>query len=480
MMKYISRSVLFFLFIIFVSSSSFAQSLEELISKQPNQEAFWGVTIRAEDGSILESVNPKKLIIPASNQKLYTTAAAVDRLGSDFTYTTNIYSQGELVDSTWHGDLIIRGSGDPSISGTLYNDDREYVFKSFLRQLKAKGIAKIDGKLIGETSYFDNEVYPIGWDWYDLNFYYGVQINALSFNNNAFDLEVFADGKVGDTPRIDWYPKIDKIKISNKQTIVEPEREYDEFYRRLMGQNQFILASDLPQGYYETEALSVDGADLFFLESFEDFLIRNNAKDTKQESFDSEKFPRDYTNFQTLATHTSKPLVDLVNRSNKVSDNFYVEMLLKTIAAEKRGIPGTFDNGISEVRNFLAEQKLDTNFVLMNDGSGMADGNYTTTENLSQLLSSMQKHNKFDVFYNSLPVAAIDGSLSYRFKNTPLANNLRGKTGYVRGVRTIAGYFTSKSGQEISYSIATNNFTGKVSVIDASHQKILEYLYAKY
>ena len=92
----------------------------------------------------------------------------------------------------------------------------------------------------------------------------------------------------------------------------------------------------------------------------------------------------------------------------------------------------------------------------------------------------MQKHKEFEVYYNSLPIAGIDGSLSYRFKTSPLANNLRGKTGYVGGMRTLAGYFVSKSGKMITYSVATNNFTGKVSVVDASHQQILEYLYAKY
>tara|TARA_R110002096_G_scaffold78670_3_gene185069 strand:+ start:1259 stop:2698 length:1440 start_codon:yes stop_codon:yes gene_type:complete len=479
-MRYIHRSVLFFLFFIFISSSSYAQSLDELISKLPNQEALWSVTIRAEDGSILESLNSKKLIVPASNQKLYTTAAVLDRLGSDFKYTTNIYSKGELVDSTWMGRLVISGSGDPTISGFLYNNDREFVFKSFLKQFRAKGIATINGELMAETSYFDQDVYPKGWDWYDLNFYYGVQINALSFNNNAFDLEVFANGNVGDTPRIDWYPKIDAIEIVNNQTIVEPGKKYDEYYRREMGRNHFTLASDLPQGYYETEALSIDGGDLFFLESFENFLVNNEARTKKQEIFASQTNPEDYSNYQILATQSSKPLAELIKWANKESDNFYVEMLLKTLAAEKKGIPGSFDNGISEVRSFLAEQKLDTNFVLMNDGSGLAAGNFTTTANISQLLSSMQKHKEFEVYYNSLPIAGIDGSLSYRFKTSPLANNLRGKTGYVGGMRTLAGYFVSKSGKMITYSVATNNFTGKVSVVDASHQQILEYLYAKY
>lgn len=463
-----------------VPAAGSAQTLERLINTLSNNEAFWSVSVRAEDGAVLEDLNAAKLIIPASNQKLYTTAAALDRLGKDYRFTTNIYSNGYLQDSVWVGDLIIKGSGDPAISGTLYNKDREYVFRELLGQLQAKGIKAIDGILKSDISFFDDEVYPPGWDWYDMSFYYAVQINALSFNNNAFDLEVFADGGVGEEPRIDWYPKISSLKIHNNQTIVEPHKKYDEYYRRFLGTNEFDLGSDLPKGYYETESLSVDGADAFFLETFKDFLNRNGVMIKAQADFSLREARSDYRAYTVLAAHTSEPLSVMIDRINKESDNFYAEMVLKTLAAEKQGEPGTFENGITEVRSFLAEQRVDTNFVLMNDGSGLAGGNFTTTGNLTQLLTSMQHHKQFDTYYNSLPIAAKDGSLAHRFRTSLLAENLRAKTGFVGGVRTLSGYFTAKSGKKVAFSIATNHFKGKTGAVDASHQKILEYLYCKY
>lgn len=455
-----------------------AQELEAILESVSNQEAFWSLTVLDEDGNKIESVNSDKLIIPASNQKLYTLAAVLDRLGSDFRYTTNIYGDGELVGSIWEGILIISGVGDPSISGDLYNNDREYVFKEFLDQLKEIGIDSLTGKIIPIKQYFDNQYYPKGWSWDDLSFYYGVQIDDLSYNNNAVDLEVTADGIVGeDKPNLKWFPdNTNYVNFINRQSIISKNMEYDEFYRRKLGSNIIDLGSGLPKGYYEKESLSIENPSLFFVDSFAKFLNRNGLKFNQEEFLQYDWFQGG----QVLASHTSKPLSGLIKWANKESDNFYTEMMLKTLAAEEQGIPGTFENGIKEVRNFLAEQGVDTILVKMNDGSGLAMGNYTTTGNISRLLYSMKSHRESDVFYNSFSIAGIDGSIKHRFKGTELYNNLRAKTGYVSGVRMLSGYMTASSGKQITFSLATNHFAGKVSPVDKDHQKILEYLYAKY
>jgi D-alanyl-D-alanine carboxypeptidase/D-alanyl-D-alanine-endopeptidase (penicillin-binding protein 4) len=236
----------------------------------------------------------------------------------------------------------------------------------------------------------------------------------------------------------------------------------------------------MPKGYLEKESLAVSDAEIYFLDSFDLFLTSKGITTTGTYEIQSEDIPDYWVNYKVLASHSSKPIAELIKWANKESDNFYTEMLLKTLAAEKQGIPGTFENGIKEVRNFLAEQGLDTNLVKMNDGSGLAMGNYTTTANISKLLVKMKSHSEANVFYNSLPVAGIDGSIAHRFKGTELYNNVRAKTGYVSGVRTLSGYMTTSSGKSITFSLATNHFAGKVSPVDYSHQQILEYLYQKY
>ena len=181
-----------------------------------------------------------------------------------------------------------------------------------------------------------------------------------------------------------------------------------------------------------------------------------------------------------FASHISPPMSELVAWVNKESDNFYTEMLLKTLSAHNGEQPATFKDGILQVRNFLADFGIDTTFVIMNDGSGMAGGNFTQTSIISEVLHKMLNHRESQTFLQSMTIAGIDGSLSYRMKNTPLFNNFRGKTGYVSGVRTLSGYLESSRGNTIILSIATNHFKGKVRPVDITHEQILYYLYDKY
>ncbi|MFY0682917.1 MAG: D-alanyl-D-alanine carboxypeptidase/D-alanyl-D-alanine-endopeptidase [Balneola sp.] len=478
------REIRFIFFIavsVLVAQNTFAQSFEQVLKTLPNQEAFWSLTVLDESGNKIENYNSDKLIIPASNQKLYTLATALDRLGSDYVYYTNIYGNGNVVDSVYYGDIIIRGVGDPSISGFLYSEDRYSVFEKLTKQLRANGINKIEGSLIANVGYFDDRKFPIGWDWYDMSFYYGVEIAPLSFNNNAVDLVVDAQGKIGGTPTINWFPEnTSYVTFINEQKIVEANKKYDEEYRKGLGLNSIYLGSKLPQGYKEEESLAISNAERYFLISFDTYLNNNGIRTNSKFELQENDIPDYWTYYDVLASHSSKPLSELVKWANKESDNFYTEMIVKTLAAEEQGIPGTFENGIKEVRNFLGEQGLDTTLVKMNDGSGLAMGNYTTTGNISKLLYSMKFHEESVVFYNSLPIAGIDGSIGHRFKGTELYNNVRAKTGYVGGVRTLSGYMTTSSGKKITFSLATNHFAGKVSPVDNSHQQILEYLYAKY
>lgn len=471
-----------FYVLIFVSGAEYvnAQNISSIIDRSSNQEAFWSVTVRDDTGRILESLNSEKAIIPASNQKLITTAAILDHFGSDFRYQTNIYGEGALIGDTWDGNLVIKGSGDPSISGDLYNGDRYFVFNLFLEQLQDQGIKKIEGNLIADVSLFDEQTYPKGWDWYDFSFYYGVQISPLSFNNNAVDLEVFADGNIGEKPRITWFPdSTDYVQFVNEQVITNPNIDYDEYYRRELGGNRIVLGSTLPQAYYEDESLSIDNPPMFFMDSFKKFLQNHGIELDGFLVVSNED--QDVSSLQVLATHRSKPLSELVKWTNKESDNFYTEMMIKTLSADLSGQPGTFEHGIEEVRSFLFRMGVDTAYVQMNDGSGMAGGNFNKTSIISNLLAKLQDHSEFNAYFSSMSVAGIDGTLQHRMKGTPLYNNFKGKSGFVTGVRTLSGYFEAKSGKRIIVSIATNNYISeKVRPIDAVHEQILMYLYNKY
>lgn len=471
---------LIFILLLGFTESVCAQNLKAILKEAPNQEAFWSVTVRDENGDILESIQPEKAIIPASNQKLMTSAALLDYFGSDFRFETPIYGDGYLNENIWEGNLIIKGSGDPSISGDLYEGDRYHVFRNFLNQLKEAGIEHIEGNLMADVSLFDTQYYPKGWDWYDMSFYYGVQISPLSFNNNAVDLEVFAEGEIGSVPEIRWFPDSTAyVHFINQQEITLPGTGYDEYYQREMGMNTIVLGSTLPQGYYEEESLSIHNPPLFFLDSFYRFLTEHGISiNGAMVVLDSEA---SYDTTQVLAKHQSQPLGTMIEWLNKESDNFYTEMLVKTLSATLGNKPGSFEDGIHKIRSFLGDLGIDTSYVKMNDGSGMAGGNFNQTSIISEVLFKMKNHPEFETYMNSMSVAGIDGTLAHRMKGTPLYRNFKGKSGFITGVRTLSGYMTTKSGRELVVSLAANNFISeKVRPIDAIHEEILMYLYETY
>jgi len=453
----------------------------EAISNSRAADAFWSYVVRDSSGTLLECHNREKLVRPASNLKLLTSAAILDRLGSDFTYKTYMYGVGRQIGDTWDGDVIIRGSGDPSISGTFYDKDRFHVFEQFFRALDTLGIRRIDGNLIGNDSYFDRQPYPKGWSWEDLSFYYGVEISALSFNENAVDLEVFADDEIGETPSIQWFPfETDYVEFINDQIIVPPQAEYDEYYRRLLGTNTIVLGSKLPKGYYEEESLSVMNASLFFMDTFKQYLEDGGIRVGGQIVIDDQ--PKEWSGepYRVLGVHESVPLARLLQQVNRESSNFYTEMLLKTAAAETFNAQGSTELGIGLVREFAHRMGMDTTDVEMSDGSGMSPVTLLSADELTNLLVSMQTHPEFETYRRSLANGGVAGSLEHRFRNTPLEGRLFGKTGYVSGVRALSGYLRASSGKTVVFSLFTNNYTNKTSYIDHLHERFLNELYNAY
>lgn len=452
--------------------------LSETIESSRADDAFWSVVVRDTTGKDLYAYNPRKLVHPASNLKLLTSSAILDILGPDYTFTTNIYGIGYQEGNKWEGDLIIRGAGDPSISGQFYRDNRFYVFDKFYSALHSMGIEEINGNLIGNNSFFDQQPYPKEWNWQDLSFYYGVEINALSFNNNAVDLRVYAKGEVGETPEIEWFPfDTEYVNFVNEQVITPPGSEYDEYYRRMLGTNTIVLKSKLPRGYVEKESLSIMNPPRFFLDTFKKYLEDGGIELNGRTIVDSQEVEWNREEYKRIVQHESVPLRRMLQRINKDSDNFYTEMLLKTMAAEHFDARGSTELGLSLVKEFAASANIDTAKLVMSDGSGMASSTLLTARDLTSMLLQMRKHPNFSVYKNSLSIGGVDGSLKNRFRNAPFHGKIYGKTGYVSGVRTLSGYMDTASGQTVTFSIITNNYTNKTAYIDYLHDGIIRQLY---
>lgn len=454
------------------------RQIETRLNAKGTPNAHWAVSVRDESGQEIAAFNSEKLMVPASNMKLVTSAAILEELGPDFRYVTNIYGTGKLEGRTWVGDLHIVASGDPSINGDFYDDDDLYVFKRYAEQLRAAGIDSIRGNVFGNTSVFDGQHLPPDWDWYDLPFYYAAEVGPLSFNSNTVFLEVETSGKPGTKPSISWFPfNTDYVTFVNNQLITARGTSYRESYRRMPGSNVITLGSRLPQGYVETEALTVSNPTMYFLDTFVKFLTYEGfGMDVR---FHEDPFPRgwEHADYKLLASHESQPLSELLQKVNKDSDNLYAEMMLKTLAHHRKGGAGSIRTGEIAANQRFSIMKLDTNYVSFRDGSGLASTNLVSTGFLSGLLYAMTQSPNFAHYDSSMTIAGVDGTFRNRLRGTPLEGNLRGKSGTISRTRAFSGYVKTKSGKLVSFSMIANNFRVPARDIDRIHEALATIIF---
>jgi serine-type D-Ala-D-Ala carboxypeptidase/endopeptidase (penicillin-binding protein 4) len=469
------------LLVLFTGRSAVSQvssQIEYIIDRSQAGNAFWVVQVRDSSGNVLEDLNGDKLIRPASNLKLVSSGAFLDNLGSDYTFKTSIYGRGEQEGDRWRGDLIIKGSGDPSIGGEFNNNDPLFLFEKWYQILDSLGIKQIDGNIIAYDGLFDDVPYPRGWEWDDLTYYYAPEINALSFNSNVVNLEVRADGEIGSTPSIQWFPfNTPYVDFVNEQVITPSGTRYNESYRRILGTNTIVLRSTLPRGYYETEPLSVMAPSLYFIDTFSRYLEEAGIRFSGQLLTDSDYYAWNEEGLKLFDTHTSVSVGSMVQWLNRESDNFYTEMLTKMLSVEKFGIQGSTELGIGVIKEFMHSTGFDTLSVNLRDASGMAPSTLVNGSDLNRYLVNIQDKPWFNELYESLSIGGINGTLGHRFRNSSVNGNFYGKSGFVSGVRSLSGYLQTKSNNRIAVTIVTNNYTVRTAHIDWVHERILEYLY---
>ena len=490
--------------------------IDSLIDQGPASHAFWLIQVRDDQGNVLVSRNADKVVRPASNLKMLTASAILAQLGPDYRFETTLSATGEQQENRWVGDLHVIGSGDPSIHAPEGGDPL-FLFESWVQLFDSMGVNVIDGNLIGWNGRFDQKPYPKGWEWDDLTYYYAPEIDALSFNMNVVDLTVEAQGIPGSRPSIRWSPmQTPYVQFINEQQITPAGTSFEESYYRLPGTNTIYLRSTIPQGYIETEPLTVHRPAFFFMDTmkrwFEARGIRINGQTLVRGDGDAMppgggargvpgslpgtlpgKLPgtlsgtlsgtlpgtlsgEDRTR-TVIATHVSEPLYNLVAWLLQESDNFYTEMLVKELAAEKLNTQGSTELGLQLIEEYLTAHGVDPNYLELRDGSGMAPATMIRLSDLNHYLHQVKNQPWFSVFYEALPVSGTNGTLEDRFHNSPVRNRFNGKTGFLTGVRSLSGYLTTKQGTELTLTIATNNYTIKTREIDQIHEQLLEFLY---
>lgn len=431
-----------------------------------------GICIESlKDSQIIFERNFNKLFIPASNQKLYTTAAALQELGPQFTFLTKFYITGSIRDSILKGNLIIQGQGDPTISGRFYNDDVLKLFKDWGDSLKSKGIKKIQGNLVGDESYFGGYKLGKGWNWDDEPFYYSAQISALSFNENCVNLALSAEGSVGDSVKISCIPKTNYISLINHMIVLSPDSVSQKKVWRQRAENIIELQGGLAQGTKDTVSVTIENPPLWFIKTFSDVLHSEGINICGTLYTKSNRDSLSEKNRQLLFTHQSPALSRIVHVVNKKSNNFYAEQLFKTLGAEIDN-DGTAKGGAKVIKNWLKNLNVSMDKAITVDGSGLSRMNLVSPFSTAAVLRAMYFSKNFQVYYNSLPVAGKDGTLKKRMNNSVAEGVLRAKTGFVTHVRNLAGYTKDIAGNDYLFVIMVNNYSADTAYINTFQDKI--------
>lgn len=441
-------------------------SLNELRSQlddafnDPNfNNAFWGVFIKSlKTGDVIYKKNQDKLFIPASLMKLFTSSSALLLLGSDFQFSTDIYIDGVIDRGVLKGDLIIRGSGDPTLSGRFTEQECTQIFVAWADSLLARGIKKIDGNIIGDDNIFDDVGLGNGWSWDLRNKWFAAPSGALSFNENLIEIEV--------TPTLPNFPALLSFSpetklytFANKVITVEDGYSEDiEVYKK-NDSEIFTVMGTLKEKSQRVKVFApVDNPTQYAVTVFQE-VLETKGITLVGYAFDNDEINRDldYTEYELLFSNTSPNLKDIIYVLNKKSNNFFAEQLLKTLGHEIYNY-GTTENGVKACKELFKVMGINPENLIYADASGLSRLNLVTPKQIVNLLEYMYKSNEFNSFYESLPVAGMDGTMIDRMKKTKAEGNVRAKPGLLNGVRALSGYLKTADNEPLAFSMIVNNY----------------------
>lgn len=422
-----------------------AQSLEtatkKLLSSSPAYSSNVSIYVADENGNFVYENNGNKGLSTASTQKIFTAAAALETLGKDFQYVTTVNFSGTLSGGNLNGDLFITSTGDPTLGSWRYEGYKPENFKQkLIKSLKDKGISSISGDLIIDDLYFDFQTVPGGWPWNDLGNYYGAGVWGVNWRENQFDLQM-ANGDIKksniDLPNVKWVNEV-KTGGSSDQSFIFTAPHSDVA----------LINGTLP-----SKAITVSGATpnppLTLGEEIKIWLkeagieFKGKITATSQQKIEGQKISFAPKN-NLLMEYKSPTLDKIVFWFMRKSVNLYGETLVKTLGKEKKN-EGSFDAGISYLKEFWKSKGINAAMINFADGSGLSPQNYVAARAEVQSLLWSQKQPWFKEFFEGFPTQA---------------NGMKMKSGTMKDTKSFAGYHTAKNGKKYVFAIIINNYQG--------------------
>lgn len=446
------------------------------------RNARWGMlVVDAQRGDTLLSHDADRLFMPASNQKLLTGAIALEVLGPDHQWRTPVLLHGTQRGRTFFGDVLVQGSGDPSVSHALRGGDAASAFQPVLDALKARGISRIAGRIRADGDALPGATTGYGWAWDDFDAGYSAAIDELMFNEGELYVHVKAGSKAGQPVRVQTlptrgYPRVevrartrDSAQATMGSVAGRAERitvAYDSIGDRVVVDGSLALGDSMRVTLAYRHPADAYLAALHERLADSGVVLRTQRvarRDTLGRAPD------------TLTVLMSAPFPAVLARMEKPSQNQMAELFFRSSALKATG-SGSADSAQALGARVLTQWGIGAQDVAYRDGSGLSRHDYLTPRAVVRVLDAAHRAPWGELFRNSLPVAGVDGTIANRMRGTPAAGNVRAKTGTLDKARALSGYVTTADGQLLLFSLLANNYSVPTREVERVQDLIAAYL----
>jgi D-alanyl-D-alanine carboxypeptidase/D-alanyl-D-alanine-endopeptidase (penicillin-binding protein 4) len=445
-----------------VTRAGLAAQIDAQIGQPRFAAASWGIAVVSLDsGRTLYAHHADQLLQPASTAKLFAAALSLSTLGPDYRMPTRLLAGGRIVSGRLNGPLILYGMGDP----TLGTDSSADWADQLANQAAARGLRFVQGDLVAVDSYFTGPAYGSGWEAGDLQSWFAVPASALSVQENIVNVTVTPGAAPGRPARLEFAPAEARPKLDNRLLTSAPRTPGDINLYRAPGDDTLYafghIAAGAPAQHFRlsvTDPARLAGIQLRQALKQHGIHVTGKLKVVH--------WPQDDTallaHADALGEVWSPPLREILRRGLKRSQNLYLQNLLLAAGVQQPagsdGFKSAESRGTEALRQLLLKIGIPPSASLIDEGTGLSRRNLVTPNALVRLLSYLAAQPYAEMLRQALPIAGVDGTLSWHMRHTAAANNVHAKTGSMAHVHCLAGYVTSAAGERLAFAIMLNHY----------------------